>query len=79
MDAANKSRATHEETPAMRELFGIRARLVGDDLINEQGQVLAVVNRRAFNAWLLAHPSALSSSAFSLSSLQKERVQSREL
>ena len=74
MEDTKKSQATCEEAPAMRELFGIRARLVGDDLINEQGRVLAVINRRAFNAWLLSQPSALSSSAFSLSSLQEERV-----
>jgi hypothetical protein len=36
----------------LRELFGIRARLVGDELIDEQGKVLAVANRRAFHAWL---------------------------
>ena len=59
MVGANQPREMKEEAPAMRELFGIRARLVGDDLINEQGQVIAVINRRAFHAWLLSHPTAL--------------------
>lgn len=65
---AKQAGETREETPAMRELFGIRARLVGDDLINEHGQVIAVINRRALHAWLLSHPvvSALSTVSLSL-------------
>jgi hypothetical protein len=52
MSDAKERRAAREETSGMRELLGIRARLVGDELIDEHGRVIAVANRRAFRAWL---------------------------
>lgn len=67
MGGAKKSRETREENHAVRELFGIRARLVGDELINEHGQVIAVINRRALHAWLLSHPTVSTFSTVSLS------------
>jgi len=52
MADANQQRPGRQDASGARELFGVRARLIGDELIDEQGKVLAVTNRQAFRAWL---------------------------
>jgi hypothetical protein len=71
-------REIREEASATRELFGVRAHLVGDDLINEHGRVIAVIARRTFHAWLLSNPTASSFSTFPPSLLQEGQARSEK-
>ncbi|HXG20737.1 MAG TPA: hypothetical protein VNN62_16885 [Methylomirabilota bacterium] len=66
MADSSQQRPGRTDASGMRELLGLRARLVGDELIDEQGRVLAVTNRQAFRVWLRsssAFPSLAASAA----------------
>lgn len=53
MSDGSQQRPGRTDASGLRELLGLRARRVGDELIDEHDKVIAVTNRQAFRAWRL--------------------------